>query len=73
MVMDGAMDFWICFAFVWFVVSQVICDSLIFCYDSIMCWCFVLLFFIVKMLVIFVLDLMDVLWDNGSISWRTRF
>jgi hypothetical protein len=48
MVMDGAMDFQICFAFVWFVVLQVICGSLIFCYNSIMRWCFVLLFFIVK-------------------------
>ncbi len=42
------MDFQICFAFVWFVVLQVICDSLIFCYNRILSWCFVLLFFIVK-------------------------
>jgi hypothetical protein len=41
MVVVGAMDFQICFAFVWFVVLEVICDSLIFCYNSILCWCFV--------------------------------
>jgi len=59
MVMGGAMNFRICFAFVWFVVLQITCDNLIFRYDNVRSWCLFCCFSLLGELVISMLDLVD--------------
>ncbi len=60
------MDFHICFAFVWFVVLQVMCASLIFPYNNVRCWCLFCCFSLLGKLVISMLDLVDA--NNGTLK-----
>jgi hypothetical protein len=58
------MNFRICSAFVWFVVLQVMCDNLIFCYDNVRHWCSFCCFSLLGKFVISMLDSVDV--NNGT-------
>ncbi len=60
------MNFRICFAFVWFVVLQVMCDNLIFHYDNVRSWCLFCYFSLLGKLVISMLDLVDA--NNGTLK-----
>jgi hypothetical protein len=58
------MNFRICFAFVWFVVLQVMCDNLIFHYDNVRRWCSFCCFSLLGKFVISMLDSVDA--NNGT-------
>lgn len=60
------MDFHICFAFVWFVVLQVMCVSLIFCYNNVQHWCLFCCSSLLRKLVISML--VSVNANNGTLK-----